>query len=98
MGEKVLFEMRVSQDADGTHVEINATPEWRAAHSAAHSAAHGARHKRHHHLFAWADCCRAAVHGHSESRRPAADDLRRALDSLQHIYDDLYGSSVEAAS
>jgi hypothetical protein len=97
MGEKVLFEMRVSQDDDGTHVEINASPEWREAHG--ERSAHGEHDARHHHRFAaWMGCCGDAHHGPHESRRPAADDLRRALDSLQHIYDDLYGSSVEAAS
>jgi len=39
-------------------------------------------------VFAW-----AAVH--KPSRRPTAPDLRRALDSLQSLYDDLYGH-VEA--
>jgi hypothetical protein len=90
MGEKVLFEMRVRQDDDGTHVEINTAPEWQEAHRQ--------RHARHHHLFAWMGCCGAEHHKHGESHRPAAEDLHRTLDSLQQLYDDLYGSSVEATS
>jgi hypothetical protein len=77
MSEKVLFEMRVSSDENGTHIEINASPEWRAFH----------RPK-------WAGCC---DDDHKrEEKHPAADDLRRALDSLQSIYDDLYGRPAEA--
>lgn len=95
MSEKVLFEMRVSEDDDGTHVEINAAPEWHAAHDEVH----GRRHRgRHHHGFAWMGCCGAEHREHGKSRRSAADDLRRTLDSLQQLYDDLYGSSAEAVS
>jgi hypothetical protein len=84
MGEKILFEMRVSSDETGLHVEINASPEWRAYHRPRRG------------RFAWVGC------GGDEDqepgariKRPAAHDLRRALDSLQNIYDDLYSSPAE---
>lgn len=80
MSEKVLFEMRVSSDEHGTHIEINASPEWRAFH----------RPKR----AWWTGCC--DDDDEREEKRPAADDLRRALDSLQSIYNDLYGKPAEA--
>jgi hypothetical protein len=87
MAEKVLFEMRVSTDEDGTRVEINVSPEWRDYHRPRRSRPR---------LFAWADCCGDDDHEREEAhRRPAAADLRRALDSLQSIYDDLY-SPAEA--
>jgi hypothetical protein len=92
MGEKVLFEMRVIRDDDGTRVEVNAAPEWQARHRPRHQA-----------FLEWMGCCGKDTHHESyeatrETKRPAADDLRRALDSLQHIYDDLYGNSAEATS
>jgi hypothetical protein len=37
-----------------------------------------------HGVFAWAAVCKP-------SRRPTAPELRRALDSLQGLYNDLYG-------
>jgi hypothetical protein len=82
MSEKVLFEMRVTRDENGTHIEIHASPEWRAYH----------RSRR---RFAWGwarsgDPARAAHH-------PSAADLRHALDSLQGIYDDLYGANAARA-
>jgi hypothetical protein len=87
MGEKILFEMRVNSGEHGTRVEISASPEWHAYHQPHHP-----RHR----LFAWADCCGDDHDREDEHRRPAANDLRRALDSLQSIYDDLYGSPAEA--
>jgi len=86
MGEKVLFEMRVRADEDGTHVEINASPEWRARHRAR-------RRPGPHGVFAWAGCCGADDDPAPRRESPMADDLRRALDSLQRVYDDLYGGS-----
>jgi hypothetical protein len=79
MSEKVLFEMRVTRDEDGTHIEIHASPEWRACH----------------HRFAWGRC-REEDSTHV-AHRPSAADLRHALDSLQGIYDDLYGANAARA-
>ena len=84
MGEKVLFEMRVSRDENGTHIEINASPEWRAYHRPSHRRA-----------FMWMGCC-GDDDSPPEAKSSTAADLRRALDSLQNIYDDLYGRPAEA--
>jgi hypothetical protein len=80
MSEKVLFEMRVTRDENGTHVEIHASPEWRAYH----------RSRR---RVAWGRC----REDDSTDRFPSAADLRHALDSLQGIYDDLYGANAARA-
>lgn len=82
MSEKILFEMRVSRDQSGTHVEINASPEWRAYH------------RPHHRAFAWMGCCEDE--GPAREDKSTAADLRRTLDSLQSIYDDLYGRPAGA--
>ena len=86
MSEKVLFEMRVTSDEDGTHVEIHASPEWRAYHR-----------PRRPMRFAWGGCWEEKDASTRAEPRPAADDLRRALDSLQGIYDDLYGAKPARA-
>jgi hypothetical protein len=83
MSEKVLFEMRVS--ADG-HVEVTESPEWRAYHARRGCAPLG-----------W---LRDRLPSEPRTRRTpdhhAAHELRRALDSLQGIYDDLYGRRARA--
>jgi hypothetical protein len=85
MSEKVLFEMRVIHDEHGTHVEINASPEWRAYHRPPRRFAWGERWEE-------TDDSTRAEHHH-----PSAADLRHALDSLQDIYDDLYGANAARA-
>jgi hypothetical protein len=88
MGEKILFEMRVNSGEHGTRIEISASPEWYDYHRLR---------RPKHRLFAWADGCGDDDHEREdECGQPAADDLRRALDSLQNIYNDLYGSPAEA--
>jgi hypothetical protein len=84
MSEKALFEMRVTRDENGTHVEINASPEWRAYH----------RPRR---RFAWGECWEEMDDSTRAAHHPSAADLRHALDSLQGIYDDLYGANMARA-
>ncbi|NLX09019.1 MAG: hypothetical protein GXY36_05145 [Chloroflexi bacterium] len=74
MSEKVLFELRVTEDEHGAHVHVMELPEWRAYHAPPRPR-----------LFTWAELRKAF------QPRPAERDLRQALDSLQGIYDDLYG-------
>jgi hypothetical protein len=84
MSEKVLFEMRVTRDENGTHVEIHASPEWRAYH----------RSRR---RFAWDGYEEGTGDPAHAAHHPSAADLRHALDSLQGIYDDLYGANAARA-
>ena len=84
MSEKVLFEMRVTRDENGTHVEINASPEWRAYH----------RPRR---RFTWGGYCEERDDSTRAAHHPSAADLRHVLDSLQGIYDDLYGAQAARA-
>ena len=74
MSEKVLFELRVTEDEHGAHVHVMESPEWQAYHA-----------PRRPRPFVWAEFRKAF------RPRAAERDLRQALDSLQSIYDDLYG-------
>lgn len=87
---KVLFEWRLIEDENGLHEEVTESSEWVAYHSQPP-------------VLPWqrvlsriqdalpplVDKARRRVH-------PAAEqDVRRALDSLQGIYDDLYGPPAQ---
>lgn len=91
MSEKVLFELRVHEDDGAARIEIHESEEWRGYHRARHADRAGCG------PFVWVQhlCCdddeSAEAPSEPRKRTPRADDLRRALDSLQGIYDDLYG-------
>lgn len=76
MSEKVLFELRVSQDESGTHTIVTESEEWKA-------------YKRDHAPCPPLPRLMGKLIRHRIRR--AEDDLRDAVDSLQAIYDDLYG-------
>jgi len=85
MSEKVLFEMRITEDEGGAHVHVFESTEWKARHPRGYG--HPPRPK-----FLMRFMCRPHPHHHG----PRREDLREALDSLQSIYDDLYGHPAEA--
>lgn len=79
MSEKVLFELRVSQDESGTHTIVNESEEWKA-------------YKQDRAPFSPCPPLPRLMGKLIRHRiRRAEDDLRDAVDSLQAIYDDLYG-------
>jgi hypothetical protein len=86
--DKVLFELRITEDEDGLHVEVNESPEWQAYHAARHSEGEGC-------LTAVMD---ALHHVHDEISRHQETRLRHTLDMLQGLYDDLYSSRANAES
>lgn len=79
--EKILFEMRITEDEQGTHLEVTESPEWEAYH----------RSRRPGPGPFFAPKIKRALFGN----RPPKHELRRALDSLQSIYDDVYGHSAD---
>jgi hypothetical protein len=83
--EKVLFEMRVTEDESGTHVEVTESPEWQSYHDPRHR------------FFAWVEGSFPLVSRLKQfCHRPTEHELRRTLDSLQELYDDLYGKPAES--
>jgi hypothetical protein len=85
---KVLFEMTISED--GTRIEIYESPEWQDYH------AQRPPFRREPGplppFIAWFQARR------EQSARSRKENLRRALDSLQDIYDDLYGKAAGSES
>jgi hypothetical protein len=81
--EKVLFEMRVTEDAHGAHVEIHESWEWKAYHRARREAG----------PFAWLERCGESVKAHVNRARQ--QELRRTLESLQGLYNEVYGQPAE---
>jgi hypothetical protein len=83
--EKILFEMRISED--GARADFYESPEWQAYHAP----------RREHGPLAW-DACWGLFKWFRQQRAAASrsrkDEVRRALESLQGIYDDLYGHSA----
>jgi hypothetical protein len=102
MSDKVLFELRIHTDEDGTRIDVHESAEWRAYHGTDRGPDRGARRVgcADGGPLAWAMrfCCNDEESAERQSdprKRPShADDLRRALDSLQNIYDDLYGDAT----
>lgn len=87
MSEKVLFELRVSDDENGRHTTVTELEEWKAYQQDRASSPPCPPLPR-----LMGKLIRHRI-------RRAEDDLRDAVDSLQAIYDDLYGrASVEDAS
>jgi hypothetical protein len=78
--EKVLFELRVTQDEQGIHTEVTESPEWETYHA----------NRRPRPFFA--PMIRRALFGSRYSKQ----ELNRALESLQGIYDDVYGQHAES--
>jgi hypothetical protein len=86
--EKVLFEMRITEDERGRRIEITESPGWKAYYASRPTPG----------SLTWIS--RRALFKERPRRvhRPGAQELRHALDSLQGIYDDLYGHPAEAES
>ncbi len=105
MSEKVLFELRIHADDDGTRLEVMLSPEWEAYHQARRENRREEwrdrreewrnRHDewRDYWPFGWWDDDADAPDVRPQPTETAADNLRNALDSLQTIYDDLYGEA-----
>ena len=92
--ERVLFELRIHTDEDEWRVDVYESAEWQAYHRARRVDRGGGG------PVAWVKrLCREdddSTQKRSDPRKrtPPANDLRRALDSLQTFYDDLYGDAT----
>lgn len=105
MSDKVLFELHIHTNDGETHFEVYESAEWRAYHRASPGARRVDREGCGPGVWLARLCGEDAdsTGTHSDPRkrpfraRPfrahssGADDLRRTLNSLQNIYNDLYG-------